>query len=58
MKKQNQCFKEESMSIEEREEAINRWVKFEQDQLRQQSNFPKLFSSMNLFEDSQNTLRL
>ena len=26
--------------------------------LRQQTNFRKLFSSLNLFEDSQNTLRL
>ena len=39
MKKQNQCFKEESVSIEEREEAINRWIIHEQDCLRQQPNF-------------------
>ena len=31
MKKQNQCFKEELLSIEEHEEAINRWIKCEQD---------------------------
>ena len=58
MKKQNQCFKEESVSIEEREEAINRWIIYEQDCLRQQPNFQKLFSSLNLFEDCQNILLL
>ena len=36
IKKQYQCFKEESVSIEEREEAINRWIIYEQDCLRQQ----------------------
>ena len=58
MKKQNQCFKEESVSIEEREEAINRWIIYEKDCLRQQPNFQKLFLSLNLFEDCQNILRL
>ena len=45
------------MSTEEREEAINRWMIYEQDCLRQQPNFQKLFSSLNLFEDCQNILR-
>ena len=46
------------MSIKEREEAINRWIKYEQEGLHQQPNFQKLFSSLNLFEGSQNILRL
>ena len=46
------------MSTEEREEAINRWMIYEQDCLRQQPNFQKLFSSLNLFEDCQNILWL
>ena len=58
MKKQNQCFKEEPVSIEECKEAINRWIMYEQDCLRQQPNFQKLFWSLNLFEDCQNILRL
>ena len=58
MKKQNQCFKEEFVTIEEREEAINRWIIYEQDCVRQQLNFQKLFSSLNLFEDCQYNLRL
>ena len=46
------------MSIKEREEAINRWIKYEQEGLHQQPNFQKLFSSLNLFEGSQNILWL
>ena len=58
MKKQNQCFKEESVSKEEHKEAINQWILFEQACLCQQPNFQKLFLSLNLFEDCQNILRL
>ena len=58
IKKQNQCFKEESMPIEERDEAINRWIICEQDCSSQQSNFQKLLSSLNFFQDCQNVLRL
>ena len=46
------------MSIEERKKAINRWIKYEQDCLRQQLSFQKSFSSLILFEDSKNILRL
>ena len=58
MEKKNQCSKEELVSIEEREEAINRWIKYEQDCLGQQPNFQKLFLSLNSFEDFHNVLRL
>ena len=58
MEKQNQCFKEESVSIEECEEAINRWIIYKQDCLRQQPNFQKLCSSLNWFADCQNILQL
>ena len=47
-------FKEDSVSIKEREEAINRCIKYEQDCLRQQPNFQKLLLSLDLFEDYQN----
>ena len=46
------------MPIEEREEIINLWIKYEQDFLRQQPNFHKLFLSLDLLEDFQNILRL
>ena len=46
------------MPIEECEEIINRWIKYEQDFLRQQPNFHKLFLSLDLLEDFQNILRL
>ena len=58
IKKQNQCFKEELVSIQGRKEAINWCIKYEQDCLREQPNFQKLFLSLNLFEDSQNILQL
>ena len=51
-------FKEDSVSIKEREEAINRCIKYEQDCLRQQPNFQKLLLSLDLFEDYQNILLL
>ena len=58
MKKQNQCFKEESVSIEECEEAINRWIIYKQDCLRQQPHFQRLCLPLNWFEDCQNILQL
>ena len=58
MEKKNQFSKEELVSIEEREEVINRWIKYEQDCFGHQPNFQKLFLSLNLFEDSHNVLRL
>ena len=40
------------------EEAINRWIIYKQDCLRQQPNFQRLCSPLNWFEDCQNILQL
>ena len=48
----------DTLSVEERDQAVDLWIKYEQDRLRQQSNFKKLYSSLKLFEDSMQMLRL
>ena len=48
----------DTLSVEERDQAVDLWIKYEQDCLRQQSNFKKLYSSLKLFEDSKQMLRL
>ena len=48
----------DTLSVEERDQAVDLWIKHEQDLLRQQSNFKKLYSSLKLFEDSKQMLRL
>ena len=48
----------DTLSIEERDQAADLWIKYEQDRLRQQSNFKKLNSSLKLFEVLKQMLRL
>ena len=54
LKKQNQCFKKELVGVCRGAQRI----KYKEDCLRWQPNFQNLFSSLILFEDSQNILRL
>ena len=48
----------DTLSVEERDQTVDLWIKYEQNRLRQQSNFKKLYSSLKLFEDSKQILHL
>ena len=48
----------DTLSVEERDQAVDLWIKYEQDCLRQQSNFKKLYLSLKLLEDSKQMLSL
>ena len=48
----------DTLSVEERDQAADLWIKYEQDRLRQQSNFKKLNSSLKLVEVLKQMLRL
>ena len=48
----------DTLSVEERDQAVVLWIKYEQDRLRQQSNFKKLYLPLKLFEDSKQMLCL
>ena len=48
----NEQLTKDALSVEERDQAVDLWIKYEQGCLRQQSSFKKLYSLLKLFEDS------